>query len=46
LRDGTVEIVFLGVIGMGEHGSNVVTGSQQGFNASTANIVVSEDNSF
>ena len=46
LGDGAVEVVFLGVIGMGEHGSNFVTRTEQGFNACTANIVVSEDNSF
>jgi hypothetical protein len=31
---------------MGEHGSNFVTRTEQGFNTCTANIVVSEDNSF
>ena len=46
LGDGTVEVVFLGVIGMGEHGGNVVTGAEQRFNACAANIVVGEYNSF
>ena len=46
LGDRAVEGVFLGVIGMGEHGSNLVARSEQGFDACTANVVVSKNNSF
>jgi hypothetical protein len=38
LGNGTVEVVFLGVIGMGEHGSDFDTAGEQGFNPGTTNI--------
>ncbi|MNG05685.1 hypothetical protein D3C84_888900 [compost metagenome] len=46
LRNRAVEGVFLRIIGMGEHGGNLVTAGEQGFDAGTANIVIGEDNSF
>ncbi|MNF07376.1 hypothetical protein D3C80_2075410 [compost metagenome] len=46
LRHGAIEGVFPGIVGVGEHGGDVITGVEQCFDAGAANIVIGEDNSF
>ena len=46
LGNRTVEVVFFGVVSMGEYSSNFVACIEQGFDACAANIVIGENNGF